>query len=308
MGINRFIVKRGLGIIIKNKKFSDLTTMKVGGKIKTLYYPNNLDSLLIVLDYLQKSHKKFYILGNGSNLIVSDKPYKNLVINGKHLIKSIEYYQDYFIASAFMDLRIIIAKLIENQIATLTNLAGIPATLGGALVMNASAFKQSVSDNLLWVRYIDNGKVVKKDISELKFYYRNSEFKKENIIILEAAFKIIKEPESLFVYRNILEKRRQRHPLNYPNSGSIFRNGDDYFAYEIIRKINLVDYEVGGAKFSEKHANFIINFNNAKAKDIYNLIILAKKRALILENIELREEVILLNFPSYKLLSKYLKK
>lgn len=308
MGINRFIVKRGLGIIIKNKKFSDLTTMKVGGKIKTLYYPNNLDSLLIVLDYLQKRHKKFFILGNGSNLIVSDKPYKNLVINGKHLIKSIEYYQDYFIASAFMDLRIIIAKLIENQIATLTNLAGIPATLGGALVMNASAFKQSVSDNLLWVRYIDNGKVVKKDISELKFYYRNSEFKKENIIILEAAFKIIKEPESLFVYRNILEKRRQRHPLNYPNSGSIFRNGDDYFAYEIIRKINLVDYEVGGAKFSEKHANFIINFNNAKAKDIYNLIILAKKRALILENIELREEVILLNFPSYKLLSKYLKK
>lgn len=308
MGINRFIVKRGLGIIIKNKKFSDLTTMKVGGKIKTLYYPNNLDSLLIVLDYLQKRHKKFFILGNGSNLIVSDKPYKNLVINGKHLIKSIEYYQDYFIASAFMDLRIIIAKLIKNQIATLTNLAGIPATLGGALVMNASAFKQSVSDNLLWVRYIDNGKVVKKDISELKFYYRNSEFKKENIIILEAAFKIIKEPESLFVYRNILEKRRQRHPLNYPNSGSIFRNGDDYFAYEIIRKINLVDYEVGGAKFSEKHANFIINFNNAKAKDIYNLIILAKKRALILENIELREEVILLNFPSYKLLSKYLKK
>ena len=267
MSINRLIVKRSLGIIIKNKRFKDFTTMKVGGKIKTLYYPNSLSNLLTVLDYLNKRGKKYFILGNGSNLIASDRTYNNLVISGKHLVKSIEYFDGYFVASAFMDLRIIIAKLIENQISTLTNLAGIPATLGGAIVMNASAFKYSVSDDLLWVKYIENGKIVKKEKSELSFYYRNSEFKKSNVVILEAAFEIKKDSESLFIYRNILEKRRARHPLNYPNSGSIFRNGENYLAYEVIKKINLIDYEIGGAKFSSKHANFIINqFYNFKKK------------------------------------------
>lgn len=308
MGISRYISKYHLGLVIKNKRFSELCSMKVGGKIKNLYYPNSIENLIKTLKYLKKRRKKYFILGNGSNVVASDKTYKNLVINGKHLIKGIEYEKDYFVVSAFMDLRIVIAKLVENQISTLTNLAGIPATVGGAIVMNAGAFKQCISDDLLWVRYIDNNLVVKKDISEISFYYRNSEFRRENVIILEAAFQIKRDSETRFIYRNILEKRREKHPLNYPNSGSIFRNGDSYFAYEIIRKINLVNYKIGGACFSDKHANFIININDAKAKDIYNLIILAKKRALFLENVELKEEVILLNFPSYKFMIKYLKK
>ena len=97
-------------------------------------------------------------------------------------------------------------------------------------------------------------------------------------------------------------------PLNYPNCGSIFKNLEKKRAYEVVRDINMADYSIGGAKFSEKHANFIVNYNKAKASDIYKLIILAKKRALILEDVTLKEEVILLNFPSYKLMFKKLKK
>ena len=282
--------------------------MKVGGKIKLLYYPNSITSLIKLVNHLKKKKNKFFVVGNGSNIIASDKTFKDVVICGKHLIKGIEYHEDYFVASAFMDLRILIAKLIENQISTLTNLAGIPATLGGAIAMNSGAFHTNVSDNLLWVRYLENGKIVEKNKEELFFGYRDSSFKKTNLIILEAAFKILTEKETLFIYKNILEKRRERHPLNYPNSGSIFRNGDSYVAYEIIKKINLANYSIGGAKFSEKHSNFIINYDFAEAKDIFKLIILAKKRALFLEGISLKEEVILLNFPSYKFLSKYLKK
>ena len=308
MGINKFISKNKLGLVFKDKRFSELTTMKVGGKIKLLYYPSTQENLIRVLEYLHKKRKKYFILGNGSNLIASDRTYYNLVINGKHLVKGIDFKEDYFIVSAFMDLRIVIAKLVEKQISTLTNLAGIPATVGGALVMNAGVFKMNISDNLLWVKYLENGKYMKKDIDEIRFSYRNSEFKKENIVILEAAFSIVKDVETMFIYRNILEKRRERHPLNYPNSGSIFRNCENFPAFELIKKINLDNYRIGGAKFSEKHANFIVNIDKAKAKDIYNLIILAKKRALIFENINLNEEVILLNFPSYKIVSKYLKK
>lgn len=308
MRINKFISKNQLGLVINDKRFSDLTTIKVGGKIKLLYYPSSVENLIKVIDYLQKKGKKYFMLGNGSNIVASDKTYKNIVINGKHLVKQIAYYDDYFVVSAFMDLRIVIAKLIERGISTLVNLAGIPATVGGAIVMNAGAFKMNISDNLLWVKYLKDGKEVTKDINDLYFSYRSSELKEENIIVLEAAFKIITDKEVMFIYKNILEKRRNRHPLNYPNCGSIFKNLEKKRAYEVVRDINMADYSIGGAKFSEKHANFIVNYNKAKASDIYKLIILAKKRALILEDVTLKEEVILLNFPSYKLMFKKLKK
>jgi UDP-N-acetylmuramate dehydrogenase len=308
MRINKFISKNQLGLVINDKRFSDLTTIKVGGKIKLLYYPSSVENLIKVIEYLQKRGKNYFILGNGSNIVASDKTYRNLVINGKHLVKQISFFDDYFVVSAFMDLRIVIAKLIERGISTLVNLAGIPATVGGAIVMNAGAFKMNISDNLLWVKYLEDGKEVTKDINDLYFSYRSSELKEENIIVLEAAFKIITDKEVMFIYKNILEKRRNRHPLNYPNCGSVFKNLEKKRAYEVIKDINMADYSIGGAKFSEKHANFIVNYNKAKASDIYKLIILAKKRALILENVTLKEEVILLNFPSYKLMFKILKK
>lgn len=308
MRINKFISKNQLGLVINDKRFSDLTTIKVGGKIKLLYYPSSVENLIKVIQYLQKRGKKYFMLGNGSNIVASDNTYKNVVINGKHLVKQISFFDDYFVVSAFMDLRIVIAKLIERGISTLVNLAGIPATVGGAIVMNASAFKMNISDNLLWVKYLKDGKEVTKDINDLYFSYRSSELKEENIIVLEAGFKIITDKEVMFIYKNILEKRRNRHPLNYPNCGSIFKNLEKKRAYEVIKDINMADYSIGGAKFSEKHANFIVNYNKAKASDIYKLIILAKKRALILENVTLKEEVILLNFPSYKLMFKKPKK
>jgi UDP-N-acetylmuramate dehydrogenase len=308
MRINKFISKNQLGLVISDKRFSDLTTIKVGGKIKSLYYPSSVENLIKVIQYLKKRGKKYFMLGNGSNIVASDKTYKNIVINGKHLVKQIAFFDDCFVVSAFMDLRIVIAKLIERGISTLVNLAGIPATVGGAIVMNAGAFKMNISDNLLWVRYLKDGKEVTKDINDLYFSYRSSELKEENIIVLEAGFKIITDKEVMFIYKNILEKRRNRHPLNYPNCGSIFKNLEKKRAYEVVRDINMADYSIGGAKFSEKHANFIVNYNKAKASDIYKLIILAKKRALILEDVTLKEEVILLNFPSYKLMFKKLKK
>ena len=302
MGIKKYISKNKLGLVLTDKKFSELTTMKVGGLIKNLYYPVSVENLIKVVEYLHKKRMKYFVLGNGSNIIASDKKFLPVVISGKHLMKSIDFSDNEFIVGAFMDLRIVIAKLVEKQISTLTNLAGIPATIGGAIVMNAGAFKSLISDNLLWVKYIEKGKLYKKNIDELSFGYRTSQFKKDNIVILEAAFKIIKDNETIFNYRKILETRREKQPLNYPNSGSIFKNLDMIKAYEVIKKIELVESPIGGAKFSKLHANFIINFDNATSKDVYKLILLAKKLANEKENINLVEEVILLNFPK-----KYIK-
>ena len=282
--------------------------MKVGGKIANLYYPTSVENLITVVSFLNKKKRKYFVLGNGSNIIASDLTYRHLVISGKHLLKSIEYYDDYFVVSAFMDLRIVIAKLVENQISTLTNLAGIPATIGGAIVMNAGVNNSNISDNLLWVKYLENGSLKISNIDDLKFEYRNSPFKKDNIIILEAAFKLLKDNETIFKYRNIIESRRKKHPLNYPNCGSIFKNKADIKVYEVIKKLNLSNHNIGGAKFSDLHSNFIVNFNNAKSSDVYSLIMLAKNNANKFENISLEEEVILLNFPFYKMELKQLKK
>ena len=257
--MKKFIVKNRLGLVLTDKRFSELTTMKVGGRIRNLYYPTTIENLTKVVEFLHCKKKKYFILGNGSNIVASDRLFRPLVISGKHLIKSIEYIDDTFVVSAFMDLRIVIAKLVEKQIATLINLSGIPATVGGAIVMNAGAFKSNICDNLLWVKYLEDGKLLTRDINELSFGYRESQFKKDNIILIEACFKILKDNESVLNYKTILEKRREKQPLNYPNAGSIFRNKSDIKAYEVIQKIELVDYTIGGAKFSNKHANFIVN-------------------------------------------------
>ena len=296
MKIKRYIEDNNLGIVLNNKKFKDITTMKVGGKIKNLYYPNSIDNLTKVLNLLEFKKKKYLLIGNGSNIIAADRTCYHWVISGKHLEEKLEINEDEVIVSAFMDLRKVIAKLVANQINTLTLLAGIPATVGGAIYMNAGANGYTISDDLLWVKYLESGFIRQKNRNELKFSYRKSPFKNKKIIILEAAFKKKTCVDSLLLYEEVKDKRMEKQPLTYPNSGSIFKNGNNFKAYEIIRKINLVGYRIGKATFSSLHANFIINLGKAKAKDIYTLIKLAKKLALVYENIHLEEEVILYNF------------
>lgn len=291
-----------------NMSFKDITTMKVGGRIKELFYPNSIENLLQVIIYLNKKNKKYKIIGNGSNIIASDNIYKDVVISGKHLVKDIIFKEDYFIVSAFEDLRKVNVNLIQKDISTFINLSGIPATIGGALYMNAGAFKSNISDYLIWVECIFENKLIRLFKEDLEFGYRTSIFKNNKYIIVNAAFKVMYDNNLFLKYKEINNKRKEIHPLNFPNSGSIFKNTDNVKAYKIIQQIGLVDYMIGDATFSNKHANFIINKGNAKAKDIYKLIILAKKRAYVFEKIILEEEVILLNFLSYPIFKITFKK
>lgn len=305
--INEFVINHNLGEIDKNKSFKDITTMKVGGKIKKLFYPSSIRNLITFVRFLEKYKKKYLMIGNGSNIIASDHTYKNIVISGKKIPMKLEINEEYFIVDAFTDLRKVNKILIDKNIKTFLNLSGIPATIGGAIVMNAGANDDTIFNNLIWVKYLEDGAVKKKEKCEIKFSYRNSEFKNHNIIILEAAFKTEYQEDIKLKYEQIMENRKNKHPLDYPNSGSIFKNTHKYKAYEIIKKINLVNYKIGGVCFSEKHANFIINLKNGKAKDVYDLIILAKKRAIFYEDVELDEEVMLINFYSYTFFKKILK-
>lgn len=294
--MEKFILNNNYGIVRHNVRFSDITTMKVGGLINNLYFPNSINSLIIVVKYLLKYRKKYFVIGNGSNIIASDYKYKRLVICGKYIDDEIKINNDEIYVTAFMDLRKVINFLLKEKIGTFVKLSGVPATIGGALFMNASANGYSIYDDLVSVRFIENGVVKEKSKEELKFSYRKSEFQNSKIIILSAIFKCKYNVNALEEHRKTINMRKEKQPLNFPNSGSIFRNGPSYYAYEIIKKINLVDYKIGNATFSKKHSNFIINLGNARAKDIFKLIFLAKKLAIIYEGIKLKEEVILLNF------------
>lgn len=295
MGFEKYIEKNNLGRIAHQKSFKDLTTMRVGGKIRTLYYPRSIEALIMALNYLRKHRKKYFIMGNGSNIIASDRPFKSVLIVGSEILYEKTLTRESVTLLAFSDLRKINHELCLRDYTTFLNLTGIPASIGGALVMNAGALGSTIADHLLWVRYYYKGKVYIKRKEELDFTYRQSCFRKKELVILEASFRLIKGENVMNKYQEILAARKAKQPLSYPNSGSIFKNGSRK-AYEVINAIHLVNYRIGKAAFSLKHANFIINLKDAKAMDIYKLIILAKKRALIYEKYHLETEVILLNF------------
>lgn len=295
MNFKTFVKKNNLGNLEKKAAFKNITTMKVGGKIKYLFYPNSIDNLRLGLGYIKKNRLKYFFIGNGSNVIASDKYFDGIVISGKYLPQTINTDKSIINVSAFYDLRKLVNYTVGRNIDTFTKLAGIPATLGGALFMNASANNCSIYDELISITYLENFEVKIKLREEIDFDYRKTEFMKSDSIILEAKFNVVKKDNILSEYHELLKKRKESQPILFPNSGSIFKNFNNKKAYEVIKDINLAGYKKGNAQISHKHSNFIINTGNAKAKDIYNIIQKAKKKAKKY-NRELKEEVILLNF------------
>lgn len=295
MNFKRYVYKNNLGTINKKEYFKNLTTMRVGGKIKYLYYPNSVDSLKQSIYFLNKKKIKYIFIGNGSNIIASERFYDGVVICSKNLPHTVNIDRDIITVTAFYDLRRLVSFTVSRGINTFTKLAGIPATVGGAIFMNASANSLCISDHLVSVVYLKNNTIYTKKKEEIDFAYRHSEFQENNCIILEASFKVIKKDEVLVDYNNCLLKRKQTQPLIFPNSGSIFRNNNNKKAYEIIQELKLAGYCVGKAQVSLKHCNFIINTGRAKGEEIYRIIKKVKRKAKR-KNYLLKEEVILFNF------------
>lgn len=295
MSFVKYVRKNKLGIINLKLRFKDITTMRVGGKIKCVFYPTSIEGLVKSIDYLVSKKIKYVILGNGSNIVASDRVYKGVVIIGKYICNDIVFSEDRFHVSAFTDLRKIVKKLVNNKIDSLTHLAGVPATVGGGLYMNCGANKLDIYENLIDITYLIDGKIVTTNNEDVQRSYRWTMFSDMNVIILFANFKIVKSDNCLIKYHDYLYNRKINHPIIYPNSGSIFRNNNDIKAYEIILKLNMSGYIIGGAQISKKHANFIVNLGYASGKDVHSLIQLVKQQAKCL-NYDLHEEVIFINF------------
>lgn len=283
------------------KEFVDLkkyNTYGIGGISKYLVMPEDIDDLSSLIKYLNKENIPWYVLGGGSNVILPDEDFDGAIIKLDKLNRVV-IDNDIITAEAGISLGMFVNTLLDHGFVNYAHLMGIPGTLGGAIVGNAGAYNVSIFDYLISVSIIDadgNKKILNKE--DIKYDYRYTEFKGKNSIVVAASFKGIYGDVAL-VREEIqlnMEKRRNTQPLEYKNAGSVFKNPPEYSAGYLIEHAGLKGLTVGGAKVSEKHANFIINYDNATSRDIIKLIGIIKNTVEDKFNIELNLEQVIVKW------------
>lgn len=265
------------GTVSENASLKKLNTYKIGGLAKYLISPNSINDLISILKILKNKKIKFFILGNGSNIILNSKEYDGAVIKLDKL-NGIEIHPE--MEMVYAEAGVMLPKLVQEAVkSSLTGLefaSGIPGTVGGSIYGNAGAYNSCILDYVKSVTVLDENYDIKiLEHEDLTYSYRTSIFKeKKNYIILAAKFFLKKgdKKNSLEVIENRRQRRIESQPLEYPSAGSVFRNPEGDFAGRLIESCNLKGYKIGGAEVSDKHANFIINANNATSEDVYKLI------------------------------------
>ena len=259
------------------------TTFRIGGAADYYVTPQAEKQIADVIAFLKKSDIKYIVIGNGSNILVSDEGFRGVVVELGDGFSDYEFLQDsqdnsdevLVKASAGMKLTRLGNQLAANGIAGFEFATGIPGCIGGAVRMNAGAYGGEFKDILVSAKVIDDEGVIRElSADELELGYRTSIVAKSNMIVLEATLKLRKgEPD--IIRNNISElaaKRRQKQPLEYPSAGSTFKRPEGYFAGKLISDAGLKGFSVGGAQVSEKHCGFVINRKNATSADVAGLI------------------------------------
>ena len=294
--MNNFILeleKLNLEKIEKDISLSTLTTYKTGGIAKLVVYPNNINNLKQMLKLIHKYNIKYFILGKGSNTLFSDKEFNGVIIKLDKLnnfkIKQTEIYVE-----SGMILSKLVQASVKNELTGLEFAIGIPGTIGGAIYMNAGAYGNNMS-NIVKSVIVLNEKFQIKEIplEKLKFDYRYSIFQdNKNLICVAANIKLEhgNHDEIDSKIKENLLKRKNSQPLEYPSAGSVFRNPEGDFAGRLIEEIGYKGKSIGGAKVSEKHANFIINSGNATGEDVKRLITEIKDKVKEKYDIDLKIE------------------
>ena len=278
-----------------NKTFKDLTTFKIGGKIKYFIEITEVNTLLKILSLANKYNIPYFILGLGSNILADDKVCKILVL--KISLQDIVVRKNKIICGSGLSLFKLNHFAIKNNLSGLEWSYGIPGSVGGVVKMNAGSFGGEFKDVVECVYYTDGFKIYKKENKALNFSYRSSFFSNNNFVILKVVLCLKKGEENLIekeCFSN-LEKRRKMQPYNLPSAGSVFKRPQNEFVPVLIERCRLKGLSCGGAKISSKHCGFIVNFNReATFKQVFKLITKIKKTVLKKFDIILEEEIIII--------------
>ncbi|MDO5014890.1 MAG: UDP-N-acetylmuramate dehydrogenase [Clostridia bacterium] len=284
----------------QNALIKSYTTFKIGGTFNFIVFPKTVDEIKSTLEIFKNNAEEFIVFGKGSNVLVADKHInKSAIVLSKNFNK-ISIQGGMFIqAEAGASLQSISKFALECGFTGLEFAYGIPASLGGAIYMNAGAYGGSISEGLFASKYIDTSfrsQIILE--KEHKFDYRHSIYQEMPSTCIHEGLFLLKEDNPEIIKRkmdNYMERRKKSQPLNYPSAGSVFKRPKDNFAGALIEKCGLKGFQIGGAAVSEKHAGFIINVDNATFDDVSNLIKHIKQTVLEKEDILLEEEVKYIN-------------
>ncbi len=264
-------------------------TYKINTSADYLYEVTSIINLQELIEKLNKSSIKYFILGSGSNVILPDNHFKGAIIKLK--FNNFILKDDTSYVSADINLNEFIKKTLDHGYTNLVNLYGIPGTIGGALYGNAGAYKSFIFDFVESILIYNSGNIKLVNARNIKHGYRFANFQ-ESDIILGATINLVKG-DTKDAWNKIKENmliRKNTQPLDYPSAGSVFKNPPGLSAGKLIDECGLKGFTIGGATISKKHANFIINTNNAKSKDIIKLIEIVKEKVKREKNIELEME------------------
>lgn len=268
--------------ILKDEPMKKHTSFKVGGLADYFLIIENEKELKQVLKLSKQNNIPLQLVGNGTNLLVTDKGIRGIVIKLNMQNYKIERTKDYalIIVEAGFPLCKLANIALKEELGSLEFLSGIPGTIGGAIRMNAGAYGKEMKDLVVKTKYLDeNGKIQKINLEDHNFSYRSSRFSNENFIILETTLKVPYDTKEN-IQKKITEyskSRKENQPLEYPSAGSTFKRKEGIITAKLIDECGLKGYSIGDAEVSSKHAGFIVNKGNATAKDILDLIDYVKK-------------------------------
>lgn len=278
----------------RNEPMSRHTTFKIGGNADIFVKVKNEDELKTVLSLTKEFDLSLFVLGKGSNLLVSDKGIEGVVINLDGL-DSVTVDGDTVTCGAGASLRAVCMSAQKAGLSGLEFAYGIPGTVGGALYMNAGAYGGEMSQVVVSATALDrDGNKKLFNPEQMKLGYRTSAFKSTDLIITSVTLKLKqgKAYEIKAAMDDFFSRRRDKQPLEYPSAGSTFKRPEGYFAGALIEKNNLKGASVGGAQVSKKHAGFVINTGNATCEDVVSLIKKVKDTVKQADGVDLEPEVI----------------
>ena len=251
------------------------TTFRIGGNADYFVKPGNADEVAAVIVVCREYNIPYFILGNGSNLLVSDDGYRGMIINIMDNMDSVTVDGRIITAQAGAMLVRVSVMARDNALTGLEFASGIPGAMGGAVYMNAGAYGGEMKNVVKTVRAIDEyGRIYELDSEKMDFSYRHSIVEERKLIVLEVTLELEHGSREAIDDRmkELAEARRSKQPLEYPSAGSTFKRPEGYFAGKLIMDAGLRGYSVGGAQVAEKHCGFVINKGGATASDVVELI------------------------------------
>lgn len=292
--IENFLIENKIKYL-KDESLKKHTTFKVGGKADFVVSPSNLSVLSKLIKYLNENDIKYYFLGNGSNVIFNDQGFKGVIIKSQGFNDcSFDGTKAYFGAGVSMTYA---AKLCgEKGLSGIEFCYGIPGNIGGGIFMNAGAYGGEISQNIVYVKYLDeNGDPQTICKADCNFGYRHSCFMGKKRFILGAEFELTPKPkdEIISFMEDIMKRRIEKQPLDKPSAGSSFKRPEGYFAAALIDECGLKGKSIGGASVSEKHAGFIVNNGGATCRDIVRLADLVSDTVYKEKGVRIEKEMII---------------